>query len=418
MKSRFRGHLNRCLGQVLAMGIVLVAGGCIKGSLLAQAGSRAAASVSSAADESMATGAGALRAGDLARAVAAFTAATQQRPQFAEAYLDLGLALEQSMAYPEAVTALEKARHLKPTLRGANLFLGIAEYQMNELAQAEEALKREIKLSPQDAKALMWLGVVQVASDQPVKAVASLDAAAILAPQDPDILYHRGRAHLLVSKASYEEMFRLAPDSYRVHEVLGQADAEAERTLDAIVEYKLAIERAPRHAGLHEELGDLYWASGSTELADKAYEQELALDPYSFPSTYKLGALRVIVGKADGGLPLLERAQKLDPNFETTYYYLGRAQVDAGQTDAGIANLVRASKAQGDSTLNTLAFYQLSRAYRRLHRTGDADTALAQFRALRAQKDETQAAKRAARIESHRLLPAEEKIPGDEAVQP
>jgi tetratricopeptide (TPR) repeat protein len=379
---------------------------------LSQTTHKPVASASSAAgDQALAQGVEALQHNDAASAVVAFRTVTKLRPQFAEGFLNLGLALEQEKTYPEAASALEKAQSLKPTLRGANLFLGIADYQLSRFDQAVVALKREIRLSPKDPKAWMWLGLSQVAAGHVEDGAASLDAAYAITPKDPDVLYHRGYAHLLVSKSSYQEMFAVDPDSYRVHEVLGQADAEADRTSDAIGEYKLAIERASRTLGLHEELGDLYWVSGSMDLADEAYEQELALDPYSFTSYYKLGSLRVIVGKAQAALAPLERAVALEPRFESVYYYLGRAQVELGQDAAGMANLKRASAAPNDTTLNTLAFYQLARAYRRQHRIEEADAALAQFRTLRDAAEKAQADRRAAKIDKHRELPREEQIP-------
>ncbi|MDP9052334.1 MAG: tetratricopeptide repeat protein [Acidobacteriota bacterium] len=364
-----------------------------------------------AADAALSRGGQALRANQPAQAVIEFTTLTHLRPQLAEAYLNLGLALEQTEDFRAAAGALSKAISLKPTIRGANLFLGIADYQLNSFSSAEQALLREVHLSPKDPKALMWLGIAQLAQGHDESAAASLDAAATLSPKDPDILYHRGRAHLLVSKSSYAQMFALEPDSYRVHEVLGQADAEADRTPDAIGEYKLAIDRAPTKQGLHEELADLYWVSGKMDLADAAYVEELAIDKNSTTTLYKLGSLRVIVGQPQQALPMLEQTIKLEPAFESAYYYLGRAQIEVGQDATGIANLLRASAAKGDTTLNTLAFYQLARVYRRLHRTDEANAALTQFRTLRDEAEKVQADKRDSAIDKHRQLPREEPIP-------
>jgi tetratricopeptide (TPR) repeat protein len=366
-----------------------------------------------AADTAMQAGTDALRGGNIQQAVANFKVVTQRRPEFAEGYFDLGLALEQQLDYPAAVDALEKARRLKPGLRGANLFLGIAEYQLGALDKAVLALQREVKLNPQDAKARMWLGICLVDSKRYTEGAAELDAAAVLAPKDTDILYHRGRAHMLVSKESYEQMFALDPDSFRVHEVLGQADAEAGHTSDAIEQYKLAIQGSPHHAGLHEELGDLYWTAEQTDAADAAYRNELAIDPYSVTTCYKLGSLQEILGKPQEALPWLQKAVALDPSFENAYYYLGRAQIEVGQDAVGIANLQSVSVSKADPTLKTLAFYQLARAYRRLHRTDEADAALAQFRALRAQIQNGEADRLANRVERHDQLPQQEKIPAD-----
>jgi predicted Zn-dependent protease len=217
-------------------------------------------------------------------------------------------------------------------------------------------------------------------------------------------------------------MFALDPDSYRVHEVLGQAAIENARPQDAITEYKAALDRAPHHAGLHEELGDLYWSIADTDHALTEYQAELALDPYSFTSNYKLGSLYVTLGQPQPAVAPLTRATQLDPAYPNTYYYLGRAQLELGQDAAGLASLQRASTAANDPKLQSLAFYQLARAYRRLHRTAEADAALAQFRTLRdaaAAAEQRTADARILSIDNRRQLPHTEALPSDaQAAQP
>jgi len=366
----------------------------------------------SAFSDALAAGSQALQHGDLPQAVASFRNAVALEPSSAGAHFNLGLALEQQGAHPDAVKELEAARKLQPALRGVNLFLGIAEFRLNLTAKAEDDLKRAVKADPKDAKAWMWLGVVETASGKSDEAVAALDKAAELDPNDPDILYHRGRAHLLVSKSSYERMFALDRNSYRVHQVLAEADAESQQIPEAIAEYKAAIALAPHHPGLNEELGDLYWANDKTAEADAAYTAELANDPYSAMAEYKLGCLRELTGNAASAAELLLKAIALDPAIENAYYYLGRAQIELGDDPGGIANLERAARAKGDPSLNALALYQLSRVYRRLHRNPEADAALALFRVRRADSERAEAEGRAARIARHEL-PKQESLPAD-----
>jgi len=371
---------------------------------------------SGAFTQALAAGSEAMQHGDIARAVAQFRSAVALEPSSAGAHLNLALGLEQQSDYPAAVGELETARRLKPGLRGVDLFLGIAQYRLNAPEKAEEALKRAVRADAKDAKAWMWLGVVETGAGKSNEAVVALDKAAELDPKDPDILYHRGRAHLLVSKSSYERMFALDPDSFRVHQVLAEADAESQQIPEAIAEYKLAIERSPRHPGLSEELGDLLWANGRTAEADAAYSAELAVDPLSAMTYYKLGCLREAGGNAAGAEPLLRKAIALDPSIENAYYYLGRAEIDLGDDAGGIADLRHAAAAKDDPSVSALAFYQLSRVYRRLRRAPEAEEALARFKAMRAESEKAEAESRAARVlrrGARRELPKQEEVPGD-----
>lgn len=84
----------------------------------------------------------ALRANRLDDAIAIFTKVTQAAPRFAEAYVNLGLALSQAGKNESAVTALSRAVTLKSELRGAHLFLAISDYRLNRFELASAAARK------------------------------------------------------------------------------------------------------------------------------------------------------------------------------------------------------------------------------------------------------------------------------------
>src|ERR1700728_1175969 len=279
----------------------------------------------------------ALRKGNATDAVRDFQEFLRLQPGSAEGYFNLGLALQSAGKLDESLTALRKAASLQPGLHGVRLFTGIVNYKLNHLPAAHDDLVSETRLEPKNAAGWMWLGVVELAQNHVDAAAAALDKAAALDPNNLDILYHRARAHLLISKASYAAMFKLSPDSWRVHEVLGQADAEAFRTDDAVNEFRLALRTAPLEPGLHEELGDACWTAGKLQEADEAYSQETKIDPANAVALYKLGSLRVTRrDDTAGGVKLLERALVLDPSISDAHYYLGKGDAELGKTEQAI----------------------------------------------------------------------------------
>jgi tetratricopeptide (TPR) repeat protein len=332
----------------------------------------------------------AMRTGRLDEAAEGFSYVIRASPAFAEAHLNLGLVCEEQGKNGEAIASFSKALTIKPRLRGANLFLGIAEYRLNELDKAIAALHKETNNYPADANAWMWLGVAELAKAQPEDAAEALDKAAKLAPTNVDILYHRGRAHLLVSKNSYEKMFKADPHSWRVHQVLAQADAESDRHTDAIAEYEAAIKLAPRQPGLHEELGIEYRNAGQIEAADAQFRAELDIDVNNTGARYKLGTLQLERGRPEEAKKLIESALQQNPNLPDAHYYLGRAQMQLGNDEAALASFKVILSSHPDSEIETQTYYQLANVYRRLHRMDESKAALAQFESLKQQSNAQQ----------------------------
>ena len=324
-----------------------------------------------------------MREGKLEEAAAGFSSVVKKEPAFAEAHFNLGLVDEELGKHDEAVASLHQALKLKPRLRGANLFLGIAEFRLNHLDDAAAAIEKETAVYPKDASAWMWLGVVRLAQDRAEDAAEALDKAAKLKPDDQDILYHRGRAHLLVSKDSYAKMFKIDSNSWLVHRVLAQANAEADRHVDAIAEYEAAIKLAPTQPGLHEELGTEYRAVNKIPEAEEAFAEELKLDPHNVLATYKLGAIEVEKGDGAKGKELIEAAQREKPNLAHVDYNLGRAEMLLNNDAPAATHFEHAVKTDTDPDVVEQAWFQLGTAYRRLHRMDEARAAMATYQELK-----------------------------------
>ncbi len=327
-------------------------------------------------------GTAALRANRPADAVAAFQEVTHESPRFAEAYLNLGLALSQLSRNDEAIMALERAIDIKPSMRGPHLFLAISDYKIGRFDAAAVAVRAETDLSPADAQAWMWRGIIDLDLDQLAAAVEDLDRALSLDPKNLDILYHRGRAALALSRRSYEEMFKLNPQSWHVYQVLAEADVESGNDVDAIEQFKLAIAAAPPQGGLYEALGSSYWRAGRYDEAQQAYEAALKLDPNDTLTMYKLGCLRIDRSDAAGGKVLLDRVLAMNPSLAMTTYYLGRAEIQLGHDDAAIAYFRRTIRDGIDDETTKQAYFQLSRAYRQIHDIEASNEAQAQYRLL------------------------------------
>jgi tetratricopeptide (TPR) repeat protein len=273
-------------------------------------------------------------------------------------------------------------------LHGANLFLAIAYYRTNRLEPALASVKKETAAYPKDASAWMWQGVIELAMDRPEEAAVALDKAASIDPENVDILYHRGQAHLLVSKNSYGKMFKADPKSWRVHQVLAQANSEADRPVDAIAEFQAAIKLAPTQPGLHEELGSEYRSAGKPQEAEAEFQRELEIDPFNALARYKLGVLAIERGDGTRAKELIEAALKQKPVLRHSDYNLGRVEMLLGQDENALKHLQHAASVETDPEVLQQAWFQLGIVYRRLHRMTEAQQAIATFQRLKNEQAE------------------------------
>jgi tetratricopeptide (TPR) repeat protein len=340
-------------------------------------------------------GAQASRSGQWEEAAEDFAKAARLDPASAPAYFNLGLSRLQQGRVDDALGALNHAVALAPKLRGANLFLGIARYRKNDYPGAAEALKREIRLDPRNAQALMWLGVVQLGAGDADAAAVTLDEAAKISPGDVDILYHRGRAHMLVSKESYEQMYKADPQSWRVHQALAQSFVGADRLDDAVKECQVALSARPNEPGLHEELADIYWKQNQLQKAEGAFQDELKVDPESLSSMYKLAVVSLQRSKPEITVSLLTEVLRRSPKHVDAHYQLGRAEAQLGEVDEAIKNFNAAVADAGHEDSETLrqSYYQLAQLYRRVQRSEESKAALESFMRLKQEADAAQAQK-------------------------
>lgn len=325
-------------------------------------------------------GSEAMRSGQTAQAETDFLRATEAAPDSAPAWLDLGLVQLKTGKLPEAIASMQHALKIDPSAHGAHLFLGIAEYQTNHITNALADLGQAVQEDPNNAQAQMWLGIVELNTDHPDKATGPLDRAAELAPSDLNILDYRVQAHMAVARQSYTRIYELDAGSWRLHRLNAQIDAQALQHTQAIDEYQQAIRIAPKEADLYEGLGWEYRQTGQVDLAEKAFQQQLALTPGNPIAMYNLASAEVDSGQATAAIPLLEKVVQLYGMPTVADYYLGRAYAAAGKNDLAVAELQKATTLSGETERR--AWYGLSQVYKQMGKTAEARAAVQKFQQL------------------------------------
>lgn len=164
-------------------------------------------------------------------------------------YRQMGLAYRDQERYPEAIAAFQKAVELEPDNLSGRVLLGWTQHRAGQAAAAATTLEQTLSLNPFDVPTLNALGIVYLVGGKLDAAVATHSWAAILKPDNEIAYYNLSLAFERLQQydwaiATAKEAAKLEPDN--PHPPVAEAIA--------------------------------HWGNGDRALAQKAYQQALALD--------------------------------------------------------------------------------------------------------------------------------------------
>jgi tetratricopeptide (TPR) repeat protein len=144
-------------------------------------------------------------------------------------------------------------------------------------------------------------------------------------PQDRTARYDLIRARRHIAMAYILRLLEVAPDSYHVHQLLGQLYADREQDNKAIAEYLAVAAARPDLPEVHFWLGHLYWKHADADHALVELTRELQIDPGNPEANGELGAVLVAEGHAEEAIPHLQLAIHSEPDLWPAYLQLGKA---------------------------------------------------------------------------------------------
>lgn len=186
----------------------------------------------------------------------------------ADEWLQEGLRLHKQGRYQAAVDAYKMAIKFRPDFLDAYYNMGIAygsleDQGLDTLDSAIGAFRHSIRLGPEFIHAYIALGAAYLRQDRSEDAVDLLEEAALLAPENPNLFYYLGTAYRSTGRFEsavkvLERSARLAPDSVHARFTLGLALMDATRFEEASHAFKETLRIKPDLADAYLLLGQLY----------------------------------------------------------------------------------------------------------------------------------------------------------------
>src|ERR1700739_2310813 len=201
-------------------------------------------------------------------------------------------------------------------------------------------------------------------------------------PGDRNARYDLLLARRHLSMAQIFRLLAVAPDSYHVHQLLGELYVGRGEDEKALAEYLKVAAAQPDLPGVHFWLGHLYWKHGDADHALTELTRELELDPGNAEANGELGAVLVAEDRAGVAIPHLESAIHIKRDLWPAYAQLGRAYAIEKNYARAEEVLNRALAHDPDGSTH----YQLGLVLRAEGKTAQAAQAFAKVRDIKNEK--------------------------------
>ena len=192
-------------------------------------------------------------------AVEAYKTTIALKPDYVEAYSNMGVALRNQGKLDEAIEAYKKAISLRPNDADTYFNLGIVLKDQGRYAEAIEAYKKSISLKPDNAKVYNNLGVVLQAQDKCDEAIQAYDKAILLKSDYAEAFNNKGA--LLQELGEFDKALGVLdksitlkpnyPDAYNNIGLNLQSKNKFDEAIDA---FNTSISLKPDFADAHKNL--------------------------------------------------------------------------------------------------------------------------------------------------------------------
>jgi tetratricopeptide (TPR) repeat protein len=312
--------------------------------------------------------------GDTAAAIEKYRAMLKLAPHLAPAYNNLGMLYFNDHDYANAAQVLKHGLDLNPDMPTASALLGMSYHEMGDYEKAEPLLEAAVRVNPSDDN-------LQMALAHNLVDLGNYEAATPYLRS-----YLLGKTYLQLSEDALGKINQIDPNSVTAHIVAGEIDESMHNYDGALVEYKKAVDLAPRQSGTHEHMGNTFWVTGKWESAETEFKAELENNPNNCTARWKLAnATLEANGSTEDALSDLNQTIERCPNLMQAHVDRARALIKLGRQKEGLPDLLMAEK---DSPKEPSIHFLLSQVYKAGGQTTEAQQELRTYAQLQREASE------------------------------
>ena len=238
---------------------------------------------------------------------------TKQYPTAILIWNILGASRSQIGMLEEAIDAYKKTISLKPDYAEAYSNMGVAYRNMGKPDEAIDAYKKAISIYPDYAEAYNNLGNVLQNTGQLDKAIAAYKKVSFFKPNDANVHYNLA--------AAFKDQGNLE---------------------EAIKAYNKTLKIKPDHAEAYNNLGIVLKDQGKLDEAIDAHKQSILLKPLDAKAYFNLGNVLREQLELDEAIEYYSKSISIKPDYADAYNNIGTVYHKSGRLEEAETNLRQA----------------------------------------------------------------------------
>jgi tetratricopeptide (TPR) repeat protein len=251
-----------------------------------------------------------------------------------------GQAAMEARDYQTAEALFTAARSSYPDPAAVEFQIAMAQYRDGRAAQSEKTLLEAIQAKRAHSEAYVLLCKVLTEQGADTRALRLATQAVHAFPDSYDAVSMKGSLEMKLryyneAAASYEKASKLRPESAGTKSDLAVAQWRAGMRERAVSAFEQSIRQFPGDALTYQVYGTLLVEDANPDARSRAaelFEKAITLDSSSSESRYRLANLELEDGKPERALPHLESAIKLDPQDSRFHFALSRVYRRLGRS--------------------------------------------------------------------------------------
>ena len=208
----------------------------------------------------------------------------EQYPNATTVFNIQGVVFQGLQQFDLSIEAFNKAISIKPDYAEAYYNLGAVLKEYRKFEEAIEAYKKAISIKPDFAEAFNRLGIIFKAQGKLVNAVDAYTKALSIQPNFADASYNMGLTLIEQGKfeqaiEAYSRAISIKPDHAYACGNMGNALQEQGKLEEAIDAYQKAVVIKPDYAEAYNNMGNALKKQGKLEEAIEAFNEAISIRP-------------------------------------------------------------------------------------------------------------------------------------------